>query len=141
MGAAHPLRWTGRDQTWNDKRAECHSTELDKHYDLSNDSYATTWAEIDVTCEACHGPGADHSAQAKAAAGGDLVCAQCHWVQRYAAETHHHHQPGSEGASCIGCHMPPRLYMVNDAHSYAQALRLRYPDYPEIAALSHTLLQ
>ena len=30
---------------------------------------------------------------------------------------------------------------LDDARSYAQALRLRYSDDPEIAALSHTLLQ
>lgn len=30
---------------------------------------------------------------------------------------------------------------LDDTRSYAQALRLRYPDDPEIAALSHMLLQ
>ncbi|MFO1153695.1 MAG: multiheme c-type cytochrome [Rhodospirillales bacterium] len=55
-----PLHWTGLDQTWNFQCAECHSTELRKNYDAIHDSYATTWAEIDVGCEACHGPGAAH---------------------------------------------------------------------------------
>ncbi|WP_295886937.1 tetratricopeptide repeat protein [uncultured Thiohalocapsa sp.] len=66
----HPLHWTARDQTWNYQCAECHSTALSKGYDADTDSYATTWAEIDVGCEACHGPGARHVAQAQAAAGG-----------------------------------------------------------------------
>src|SRR4051812_49584619 len=44
--------------------AECHSTELRKNYDPATDSYRTSWAEIDVACEACHGPGAAHVARA-----------------------------------------------------------------------------
>ena len=70
-GPDNPLHWTRRDQTWNYQCAECHSTGLDKGYDLSTDAYTTTWAEIDVACEACHGPGAAHAAQAEAAAAGD----------------------------------------------------------------------
>jgi tetratricopeptide (TPR) repeat protein len=68
---AHPLHWTARDQTWNYQCAECHSTGLAKGYDADSDRYATTWAEIDVACEACHGPGAAHAAQAQAAAAGE----------------------------------------------------------------------
>lgn len=250
MQAGHPLHWTSRDQTWNYQCAECHSTKLDKGYDLATDTYATTWAEIDVACEACHGPGARHIEQAKAAvddadawsadkglvlslsdhdggiwsldadsglprrsvtrtnhtqteacarchsrrgqiladyehgkplgnshqlalltqglyqpdgqiqdevyvhgsflqsrmydagvtcsdchdphslklkADGDGVCAQCHPAARYAAETHHQHQPGSQGASCVGCHMPQSLYMVNDARA-DHSMRIPRPD-------------
>jgi Tfp pilus assembly protein PilF len=67
-----PLHWTGRDQTWNYQCAECHSTHLKKNYDLATDSYKTTWAEIDVACEACHGPGSEHVARAEAARRGEL---------------------------------------------------------------------
>jgi len=62
-----PLHWTGIDQTWNHMCAECHSTELRKNYDPATDSYDTRWAEINVSCEACHGPGSDHVAWATAA--------------------------------------------------------------------------
>src|SRR5271166_2078592 len=55
-----PLHWTGRNQTWNYMCADCHSTNLRKNYDLAKDSYATTWSEIDVSCESCHGPGSNH---------------------------------------------------------------------------------
>lgn len=58
------LHWTGRDQTWNYMCADCHSTDVKKNYDLSTDTYATTFAEIDVGCEACHGPGSRHAAWA-----------------------------------------------------------------------------
>jgi len=69
MDHNHPLHWTGREQTWNYQCAECHSTNLAKNYDLATDSYNTTWSEIDVACEACHGPGSKHVAWAEAAAG------------------------------------------------------------------------
>ena len=37
--------------------AECHSTGLRKNYDAKTDRFATTWAEISVGCETCHGQG------------------------------------------------------------------------------------
>ena len=63
------LHWTGAQQNWNFMCAECHSTALEKHYDPAADRYATTWSEIDVSCEACHGPGSAHVDWAKAHAG------------------------------------------------------------------------
>ena len=54
------LHWTQREQTWNYQCAECHSTNLQKNYQIETDSYQTTWSEIDVACEACHGPGSQH---------------------------------------------------------------------------------
>lgn len=60
-----PLHWTGRNQTWNYMCADCHSTNLRKNYDIAKDSYATTWSEIDVSCESCHGPGSNHVAWAQ----------------------------------------------------------------------------
>jgi Flp pilus assembly protein TadD len=59
------LHWTGREQTWNYQCAECHSTDLQRHYDLAGDRYATTWAEVSLSCEACHGPGSAHVAWAR----------------------------------------------------------------------------
>ena len=55
-----PLHWTGRYQNWNLMCAACHSTDLRKRYDSESDRYETTWAEMDVGCQACHGPGAAH---------------------------------------------------------------------------------
>lgn len=60
-----PLHWTRRSQNWNFMCAECHSTHLQKNYDAASRTYHTTWSEIDVSCEACHGPGSDHVAWAK----------------------------------------------------------------------------
>jgi predicted CXXCH cytochrome family protein len=63
------LHWTGRYQNWNLQCAECHSTHLSKGYDAASDTYKTTFSEINVACEACHGPGSRHvewARQAKA---------------------------------------------------------------------------
>ncbi len=61
-----PLHWTRPLFNWNYMCADCHSTDLKKNYDLESDSYQTTFAEINVSCEACHGPGEKHVAWAKA---------------------------------------------------------------------------
>ena len=55
-----PLHWTGSFQNWNYMCAECHSTNLKKNYDVDANEYDTTWAEINVSCETCHGQGGLH---------------------------------------------------------------------------------
>ncbi|MGB8044597.1 MAG: tetratricopeptide repeat protein [Pseudolabrys sp.] len=59
------LHWTKLNQNWNFMCAECHSTGVRKSYDATNDRYATTWKEISVGCEACHGQGSNHVAWAQ----------------------------------------------------------------------------
>jgi len=54
------LYWTNAGQNWNGMCAECHSTNLRKNYAPKTDTYQTTWSDIDVGCEACHGPGSRH---------------------------------------------------------------------------------
>jgi tetratricopeptide (TPR) repeat protein len=60
-----PRHWTGIDQNWNYMCADCHSTNLRKNYDARTRTFSTVYAEIDVSCEACHGPGSNHVAWAK----------------------------------------------------------------------------
>jgi predicted CXXCH cytochrome family protein len=59
------LHWTRNAQNWNGMCAECHSTNLVKGFDPKTDTYKTTWSEVDVSCEACHGPGSRHAAWAE----------------------------------------------------------------------------
>jgi len=245
-----PLHWTGRNQNWNYMCAACHSTNLQKNYDLAKDSYATTWSELSVSCEACHGPGSAHVGWAEArqagrsddetkgllvrlrgASGewgnpdattgtarwtgtqrlpvevetcapcharrsplvgqtepgrpfldqyrpslleqnlyhadgqildevyeygsftqskmyragvtcsdchnphsvklkrveGNSTCTKCHQPAKFDTAEHHRHQPGTEAALCVNCHMPKKIYMGVDArrdHSF----RLPRPD-------------
>jgi len=61
------LHWTNQAQNWNSMCADCHSTHVQKNYDVATDSYHTTWSEIDVSCESCHGPASEHLKWAKLA--------------------------------------------------------------------------
>lgn len=54
------LHWTKRTQNWNFMCADCHSTDVRKNYDQAGNSFKTTWKDITVGCEACHGPGSHH---------------------------------------------------------------------------------
>ncbi len=86
--------WSGRGMTANSECLFCHTTGFERGYELSSDSYQTSWAEIGVGCEACHGPGASHVAARKdrsndAAPYGLLgsdrmldACAACHALRR-----------------------------------------------------------
>jgi predicted CXXCH cytochrome family protein len=71
-GIAHDdtLFFTAPAQNWNHVCADCHSTLVERRYDVSADSYDTRWAELSVGCEACHGPGAEHVKVAKAGTAG-----------------------------------------------------------------------
>lgn len=244
-----PMHWTGVAYNWNFMCAECHSTNLRKNYDAAGDTYDTAYSDIDVACEACHGPGSAHvewaeswvaaaapDGRAPPARGagvsaaqmglqvgfpgiveysweidpesglarrnperapaydvevcgrcharrgviednyqydhpvadfyrvalleeglyhadgqildevfvygsflqsrmyqkgvacadchephglnlynqGNALCNRCHLGQKFDTPEHHHHEVGTEGASCIACHMPARTYMVVD---------------------------
>jgi predicted CXXCH cytochrome family protein len=235
------LHWTGSFQNWNSRCAACHSTRLRKNYNSSFDSYKTTWSEINVACEACHGPAETHLEWASAPddspikqagnagfafhladrgpwgpanmpantlsrldkkrpqgqsemcaacharrseleedhsgkrfndtfhlrllerdlyypdgqideevyvygsflqskmfqagvvcthchdphsnrlrAEDNSLCTQCHDTRHFDARTHHHHEEGSSGASCVSCHMPVKTFMVvDDRHDHS----------------------
>ncbi len=59
------LHWTKLNQNWNFMCAECHSTGVRKNYDAAHDRFATTWSDINVGCESCHGQGSRHLAWAR----------------------------------------------------------------------------
>ncbi len=255
MDFRHPQHWTARDQTWNYQCAECHSTDLQKNFDVNTDSYRTTWSEINVACEACHGPGSAHIRWAQAAvqkadsttdadkglvvdlsdrdgavwtvdpdtgkprrsrpreqrtqielcarchsrrgqiwddyrfgqpltdthrlalldeqlyfpdgqikdevyvygsflqsrmyaagvtcsdchephslnlrAEGNALCTSCHVAAQFDTPAHHHHANGTDGAACTACHMPQRVYMVNDWRA-DHSLRVPRPDLSKV---------
>ena len=51
----HDLR-----QIWNVTCVNCHATNLVKNFDPAHNTYATSWTEMGIGCEACHGPGSQH---------------------------------------------------------------------------------
>ncbi len=86
--------WSGRGMTANSECLFCHTTGFERGYDLATDAYSTTWAELGVGCEACHGPGVDHvnttrdgaaARQTFGLIGSDRMldaCAACHALRR-----------------------------------------------------------
>jgi len=66
------LHWTRPSFNWNGMCAECHSTNLKKNYNTKTDSFKTSWSEIDVSCEACHGPASKHVDWTKTLIGREL---------------------------------------------------------------------
>ncbi|QDS93448.1 cytochrome c nitrite reductase pentaheme subunit [Roseimaritima multifibrata] len=225
-----PLHWTGIAQRWQTMCAECHSTDLVIGFDDQDLVYHTTFSEIDVSCEACHGPASLHVEMAKSKslfwdrhhgyglaklktesntaqvetcapchsrrgvlsddyqAGdafcdhfnleilrdptyfadgqvrdedyvygsfiqskmyhknirctdchdphslklkftGNQTCTSCHQhpAGKYDTPAHHHHAPGTPGASCVNCHMPERTYMEVDPRR-DHSIRIPRPD-------------
>ncbi|WP_246129142.1 ammonia-forming cytochrome c nitrite reductase subunit c552 [Colwellia demingiae] len=57
--------WTNTGQNWNYMCADCHSTNVDKNFDIKTDTYNTTFSEINVACESCHGAASEHLIWAK----------------------------------------------------------------------------
>lgn len=121
LAAGDRLHWTGRDQTWNYMCADCHSTDLRKNYDLSANAYSTTWSDIDVSCEACHGPGSRHVAWAETRASAPALnedqrkglvawlkaTDQGRWEMNPATGIARRTEPRSSSAElevCAGCH-------------------------------------
>jgi tetratricopeptide (TPR) repeat protein len=54
------LHWTGRQYNWNFMCADCHTTQFKKNFDPETRKYKSSWSELSVGCEACHGPGSRH---------------------------------------------------------------------------------
>ncbi len=114
------LHWTGREQNWNSMCAECHSTGLVRGYDVEKNAFHTRWTELDVSCEACHGPGAAHAdwaaspSASELAAGGpfglqvDLADRSGgHWAMAEGAVTRHRSaapHPDRMVDACAPCH-------------------------------------
>jgi predicted CXXCH cytochrome family protein len=117
MDHTDQLHWTGRYQNWNMECAECHSTNLKKGYDAATDSYKTTFSEINVACESCHGPASQHIKWAKQAQppyskDDNGLAVKLHsdwqsaWKQGEGIVTAHRDQPAGDGLmdTCWACH-------------------------------------
>ena len=127
------LHWTGRYQRWNTLCADCHSTSVRRGYDLESDGYATTWSEIDVGCEACHGPGSAHVAWGDAnpdARAGASTAADQGLVVDFEVRTA---QQAVE--ICAPCHS--RRHKVSDVAAVGEAFLDHYMPEPLREGLYH----
>lgn len=86
--------WANVGMTANSECLYCHTTGYDRGYELESDAYDTTWQEISVGCEACHGPGSAHVRAVQSGRGDEVgyaaadhtvimdTCASCHALRR-----------------------------------------------------------
>jgi tetratricopeptide (TPR) repeat protein len=97
------LHWTGTAQCWNNMCADCHSTNLQKNFYPQQGRYHTTFSEIDVSCEACHGPGSLHVQLANTLSP--------FWDRKrgYAIESLQHSTNIVEVEACAPCHSRRRV--------------------------------
>ncbi len=117
--AGDMLHWTGPLQNWNYMCAECHSTNLEKKYDLKSNTYHTIWSEIDVSCETCHGPGSLHVELADSLG--------VFWDRRIGYGLPRLKDPNSrvEIENCAPCHTRRRVVYPQELEG--KALRAEYP--------------
>ena len=134
------LHWTGPDQNWNYMCAECHSTNVQMGYDAGSDSFDTTWSEISVGCEGCHGPGSTHARLAESGAEGGAYGLEVNlddrggavWVMNpetgIAARSEARTEPQQQPEACGRCHArrgiiaPEYEYGAPLAHTHLPAL-------------------
>ncbi|MBW2174732.1 MAG: hypothetical protein JRF64_08885 [Deltaproteobacteria bacterium] len=66
-----PAMWIVKTQSWQKSKywsdtiyqyscSGCHNTGTQINYDKSTNSFKTTWSDLGVACESCHGPGSKH---------------------------------------------------------------------------------
>jgi len=104
-----PIHWTGRFFTANSSCIECHTTNMMLNYDLETDSYDTTWDEINVGCQACHGPSEQHVQWAQGGAGDPI--ANKGFIVDYSSL-----EPQKQIENCADCHS--RRYSVGEDKIY-----------------------
>jgi tetratricopeptide (TPR) repeat protein len=119
---AAPLPWTDPLYTFNTSCHGCHVSQVSINYDLSTDSYHTTWTEPGINCETCHNPGEGHVRAARATPKGEpLKDPKIVVTKNFTVEQHN--------ASCAPCHA--KMSPVSTAFTPGD----RYFDHYDLAAL------
>ncbi len=114
LASADGLHWSGPYKNWQARCATCHQTNFAKAYSPKQRSYQSTWSELTVGCEACHGPGNAHVVWAKdpekfRAQGPQGVDAKGLTVT-FAQES-----PETEIQACAPCHSRRSAFGANSA--------------------------
>jgi predicted CXXCH cytochrome family protein len=111
VAATDSLFFTSPSQNWNHMCADCHSTLVERRYDLAADRFDTRWTELSVGCEACHGPGAEHVRAARAGNPADAAASLAvrlkqsePWMPGATGSPAPRIQEGVEVEVCAPCH-------------------------------------
>lgn len=103
----NPFHWTARGHTANSSCIECHTTNMTLNYAVESDTYTTTWDAVNVSCQACHGPGSGHIRWAEA--GADESDAAKGLLVNWREET-----PQKQTEVCAACHSLRYPVSAND---------------------------
>lgn len=70
----------GLDQSWDRRCAGCHSTGTTIAFNGTSGEWVASYSELNVGCEACHGPGSDHNGNPDFIwrSADSQICGQCH---------------------------------------------------------------
>jgi len=110
----HPFFWGNHFQNWNSRCADCHSTNVKRNYDVDSNSYNTTYSEINVACESCHGAGDQHVSLANA---GKLDETDNGFAVQRHKPLAWQFQPGNDIAQPIGIKNSDDINMCGSCHS------------------------
>lgn len=99
------LHWSRGGLNWNNMCSDCHSTNVRENYDQKTDSYNTKYALINVSCEACHGPGKQHVEDVKLLGDGYTSTGTMHMAVGTA--------PRELVGQCARCHMRREQFSSN----------------------------
>lgn len=95
-----PIEWTDPAYTFNTACYNCHISERHTNYDPATHEYFTSWNEMGVNCENCHGPAAEHVRVCKRAGKKPPADAK---ILTYGSLTH-----GQVNDLCAPCHAKMR---------------------------------
>ncbi|HQX03927.1 MAG TPA: tetratricopeptide repeat protein [Flavobacterium sp.] len=120
------LHWTNQAYNWNSMCAECHTTNLKKNYNPETDSYKTTWSQLSVNCEACHGPAEFHL---KWTADKEMDIANYGFVKKFKNSDNK-----SQIETCVRCHSRRSIYGDYDynwehTHEQIAIATVGFPNY------------
>ncbi|MEN8263712.1 MAG: multiheme c-type cytochrome [Nitrospirota bacterium] len=126
--------WSDPGRIWQFKCGSCHVTGMNIGYNKSSDSFDTTWVDLGIGCEACHGAGSNHIIAAKSFQREKetiinpaklpwklraMVCGQCHNWGASTADI----SPTKEGF--------PKKYAFPYGYAVGKALHIYYEDEPD----------
>jgi Flp pilus assembly protein TadD len=111
------LHWSRGGMNWNNMCSDCHSTNVRKNYNPNDGSYDTKFAIINVSCEACHGPGKKHLDEVKSLGANDDA------LSGYMAMTSKT-LPKQLVDECARCHM--RREQISEAYNFEGTLLDHY---------------
>ncbi len=128
MSPDEEIDWKHSLYTFNTTCHSCHVSQLEKNYDLTTDTYHTTWKEPGINCETCHGPSEAHIRVCREAEknGTTPVDLKIISVKAFTAQ--------QRNAACASCHakgMPLTLTYVpgEPFFQHFNLLTLENPDY------------